>query len=107
MSEQLRADLGRAYRETSRKMREEEGLPPVVSTSSLGPDPDPFIARQLAEGEVCYAVWVDRNEPNEIGYLTLKGEELIEDRSRVQSVTTTVVPCDSRETAARIKAMLD
>lgn len=99
----LRGELVNRFYDARAQMRQ-ESLPDLVSISEF--DFDPFIKRQLADGEVCYAVWVDRNQRREIGYVALKGRELDEDRSLVQVRKRTVMPFDSEATAKQIEAIL-
>jgi hypothetical protein len=89
----LREKLVNLFHEARAKMRELK-LPDIVSISAF--DFDPFIERQLDEGEICYAVWAaDKAQPRGIGYLILKGRAVVEDRSRLRFPKRTVVPCDS------------
>jgi hypothetical protein len=65
------------------------------------------IRRLIDEGDVVYGVWPDTFKPHGIDYGVLKGGELL-DRSSGQLVVLlreTVVPCQNRDQALRIRAM--
>ena len=65
------------------------------------------IRRLIDEGDVVYGVWPDAIKPHGIDYGVLKGGELLEkDSGRVVVLLReSVVPCQSRDQALRIRAM--
>jgi hypothetical protein len=65
------------------------------------------IRRLIDEGDVVYGVWPDAIKPHGIDYGVLKGGELLEEGSGrlVVLLRETVVPCQSRDQALRIRAM--
>ena len=65
------------------------------------------IRRLIDEGDVVYGVWPDAIKPQGIDYGVLKGGELLEKDSGqvVVLLRETVVPCQSRDQALRIRAM--
>jgi hypothetical protein len=65
------------------------------------------IRRLIDEGDVVYGVWPDAIKPQGIDYGVLKGGELLEKDSGqvVILLRETVVPCQSRDQALRIRAM--
>ena len=65
------------------------------------------IRRLIDEGDVVYGVWPDAIKPHGIDYGVLKGGELLEKTSGQVTVflRETVVPCQSRDHALRIRAM--
>ena len=65
------------------------------------------IKRLIDEGDVVYGVWPDAIKPHGIDYGVLKGGELLEKDSGqvVVLLRETVVPCQSRDQALRIRAM--
>jgi hypothetical protein len=65
------------------------------------------IRRLIDEGDVVYGVWPDAIKPHGIDYGVLKGGELLEkDSGRVVVLLReTVVPCQSRDQALRIRAV--
>jgi hypothetical protein len=65
------------------------------------------IRRLIDEGDVVYGVWPDAAKPHGIDYGVLKGGELLEKDSGqvVVLLRETVVPCQSRDQALRIRAM--
>ena len=66
------------------------------------------IRRLIDEGDVVYGVWPDAIKPHGIDYYgVLKGGELLEKGSNrvVVLLRETVVPCQSRDQALRIRAM--
>jgi hypothetical protein len=65
------------------------------------------IRRLIDEGDVVYGVWPDVIKPHGIDYGVLKGGELLEkDSGRVVVLLRdSVVPCQSRDQALRIRAM--
>jgi hypothetical protein len=64
------------------------------------------IRRLIDEGDVVYGVWPDAIKPHGIDYGVLKGGELLEKGSGrlVVLLRETVVPCQSRDQALRIRA---
>jgi hypothetical protein len=65
------------------------------------------IRRLIDEGDVVYGVWPDAIKPHGIDYGVLKGGELLEKSSGrvVVLPRESVVPCQSRDQALRIRAM--
>jgi hypothetical protein len=65
------------------------------------------ISRLIDEGDVVYGVWPDVIKPYGIDYGVLKGGELLEKSSgqMVVLLRESVVPCQSRDQALRIRAM--
>ena len=63
-----------------------------------------FIADQFEQGNIVYGVWVDATKPRGIDYVVLKSSERLESR-RPGLIWETVVPCESREHAIRIRTM--
>ena len=65
------------------------------------------IRRLIDEGDVVYGVWPDAIKPHGIDYGVLKGGELLDKGSGqvVVLLRETVVPCQSRAQALRIRAM--
>jgi len=65
------------------------------------------IRRLTDEGDVVYGVWPDVIKPHGIDYGVLKGGELLDKGSGqvVVLLRATVVPCQSRAQALRIRAM--
>jgi hypothetical protein len=65
------------------------------------------IRRLIDEGDVVYGVWPDAIKPHGIDYGVLKGGELLEKESGrvVVLLRETVVPCQSRDQALRIRAV--
>ena len=65
------------------------------------------IRRLIDEGDIVYGVWPDAIKPHGIDYGVLKGGELLEKDSGqvVVLLRETVVPCQNREQALRIRAM--
>ena len=65
------------------------------------------IRRLIDEGDVVYGVWPDAIKPHGIDYGVLKGGELLDKGSgqMVVLLRETVVPCQSRDQALRIRAM--
>jgi hypothetical protein len=65
------------------------------------------IRRLIDEGDVVYGVWPDAIKPHGIDYGVLKGGELLEKGSGrvVVLLRESVVPCQSRDQALRIRAM--
>jgi hypothetical protein len=65
------------------------------------------IRRLIDESDVVYGVWPDAIKPHGIDYGVLKGGELLEEGSGrlVVLLRETVVPCQSRDQALRIRAM--
>lgn len=65
------------------------------------------IRRLIDEGDVVYGVWPDVIKPHGIDYGVLKGGELLEKDSgrAVVLLRESVVPCQSRDQALRIRAV--
>ena len=65
------------------------------------------IRHLIDEGDVVYGVWPDAIKPHGIDYGVLKGGELLEKGSGrvVVLLRESVVPCQSRDQALRIRAM--
>jgi hypothetical protein len=65
------------------------------------------IRRLIDEGDVVYGVWPDAIKPHGIDYGVLKGGELLEKASGqiVVLLRETVVPCQHRDQALRIRAL--
>ena len=65
------------------------------------------IRRLIDEGDIVYGVWPDAIKPHGVDYGVLKGGELLEKGSGrvVVLLRETVVPCQSRDQALRIRAM--
>jgi hypothetical protein len=65
------------------------------------------IQRLIDEGDVVYGVWPDAIKPHGIDYGVLKGGELLEKDSgrAVVLLRESVVPCQSRDQALRIRAV--
>jgi len=65
------------------------------------------IRRLIDEGDVVHGVWPDTFKPHGIDYGVLKGGELLDKGSGqvVVLLRETVVPCQSRAQALRIRAM--
>jgi hypothetical protein len=65
------------------------------------------IRRLIDEGDVVYGVWPDAIKPHGVDYGVLKGGALLEKGSGrvVVLLRETVVPCQSRDQALRIRAM--
>ena len=65
------------------------------------------IRRLIDEGDIVYGVWPDAIKPHGVDYGVLKGGELLEKGSGrvVVLLRETVVPCQSRDQALRIRAI--
>jgi len=65
------------------------------------------IRRLIDEGDVVYGVWPDAIKPHGIDYGVLKGGDLLKEESGrvVVLLRETVVPCQSRDQALRIRAV--
>jgi hypothetical protein len=65
------------------------------------------IRRLIDEGDIVYGVWPDAIKPHGIDCGVLKGGELLETGSGrvVVLLRETVVPCQNRDQALRIRAM--
>ena len=63
-----------------------------------------FIGDQFEQGNIVYGVWLDPTKPRGIDYVVLKTSERLESR-RPGLIWATVVPCESREHAIRIRTM--
>ena len=65
------------------------------------------IRRLIDEGDIVYGVWPDTFKPHGIDYGVLKGGELLDKGSGqvVVLLRETVVPCQSRDQALRIRAI--
>ena len=65
------------------------------------------IRRLIDEGDIVYGVWPDAIKPHGVDYGVLKGGELLDKGSGqvVVLLRETVVPCQSRDQALRIRAI--
>jgi len=63
-----------------------------------------FIGDQFEQGNIVYGVWLDATKPRGIDYVVLKSAERLESH-RPDLIWATVVPCESRERAIRIRTM--
>jgi hypothetical protein len=66
-----------------------------------------LIDRILGQKEVVYAVWPDAKETRGIGYLVIKGQDLLADRNYIRVRQRDVVPCESEDKAIRLKRMFE
>jgi hypothetical protein len=66
-----------------------------------------LIDRILGQKEVVYAVWLDAKEPRGIGYLVIKGQDLLADRNYIRVRQPDVLPCESEDKANRLKLMFE